>query len=709
MTAAPHCPGCGQPIPPDAPAGQCPSCLLGLGRHPARPDASPAVLGPDQSRRLFGDYILDRQIGAGGMGVVYEARHLGLQRKFALKVIRDAHAASAIQVRRFTLEAEAAARLDHPDIVPIHEVGEYEGHPYFSMDLIPGDSLNGMISRGEFTPGPKGNGADSTLRRDRLERIARLMARVARAVQHAHDRGVLHRDLKPGNILVDPDGQPHLTDFGLAKILHPPDGDNAPPTLTASGDFAGTPSYMSPEQVSGGTVTRAADIYGLGAVLYELLAGRPPFTGPTPLETFRQIASQPPARPRSFDSFLPADLETVCLKCLEKDPRRRYSSAEAFAQDLDQWLAGLPIKARAPNLLQLTGRWIKRNPIGTAFIASLTLGLAVALVLLQVVTRQRNQIELDRDQTFEEGINRISLIWADEDTREITITARELAILAGRPPSDLSEARHQLCFGVTTAAKPSSMAQHYARMLVSLQQTLQKELGESVSFRLKLFKRYNQDALALARGEADLMMLGAVHYLAAQQLNPRTSFIARSTKTRELVLFARTNAGVACLADLAGKSLALGDPSLSATLGAKARLVQAGVRASHLRRLTNILDQGPDKGPTVAGFSETIHCVLRGQTEAGLTTRNRFERSKHYGLLLLDRFADTPRVLAVRPGLAPRLVEALRSAVQATEDLAWLEDPSADSPGEGALSTQSGFDDLRQTLQRAEQFDQPLP
>ena len=275
----------------------------------------------------FGDYELLKVLGEGGMGIVYKARQLSLNRPVALKMIKAARFASADEVRRFQNESEAVARLDHPNIVPIFEVGQYEDQHYFSMKLIAGESLDKR---------PKDYFADP-------RRAAELVAMTAGAIHHAHQRGILHRDLKPANILIDSEGRPHVTDFGLAKRV---EGDSE---LTRSGAILGTPAYMAPEQASGkrGAVTTSTDVYGLGAILYALLTGRAPFGGDSVIDTLEQVRERRAgAADESSTRGVPRDLEVICLKCLEKDPRRRYASADALAEDLKRWLAGEPIAAR---------------------------------------------------------------------------------------------------------------------------------------------------------------------------------------------------------------------------------------------------------------------------------------------------------------------------------------------------------------------------
>jgi WD40 repeat protein len=311
--------------------------------------------------RRVGDYELQAEIAAGGMGIVYRARQISLNRLVAVKMIRFAHSASGKERQRFLAEAEAVATLSHPNIVPIYEVGECDGQPYYSMQLITGGSLAESILRGGW---PVAENAT-------CRRAATLVATLARAVHDAHSHGIIHRDLKPGNVLLDDAGCPYLTDFGLAKQFDKGDA------LTVTGEIIGTPAFMSPEQAAGQAATTAVDIYALGAILYALLAGRNPFDGGSPVDVLKQVLESTPPSLRSRNAHADLDLETICFKCLNKDPVERYSTALELSRDLDAWLNGDPITARPISRMARAARWASKNPV-TIGIAS----AALALVLL---------------------------------------------------------------------------------------------------------------------------------------------------------------------------------------------------------------------------------------------------------------------------------------------------------------------------------------
>jgi TolB-like protein/Tfp pilus assembly protein PilF len=378
ITAVKFCRKCGAAIPPDSPQNSCGACLLETGldsdeaisgvdvsavaAHSAEAAAKAGSAKTDDPGRPmlmdFGDYELLEQIGRGGQGVVFRARQKSLNRVVALKVINLGHWASKAHLKRFRREAEAAARLEHPCIVPIYEVGERDGSCYFSMKFVEGGQLDEVAKR---EPMP-------------IRRAVELMAKVARTVHYAHQHSILHRDIKPGNILLDAKGEPHLTDFGLARLVE------SESSVTQTLDVLGTPSYMAPEQAVGNNaaVSSATDVYGLGAALYQLLTGQPPFAGGTTYETIKLLEETEPRPPRLLNPRVDRDLSTICLRCLEKDPKRRYSSALALAEDLERWLKHEPIAARRVGPLVRGRKWVRRNP-SIAVMVAMLLALAVPL------------------------------------------------------------------------------------------------------------------------------------------------------------------------------------------------------------------------------------------------------------------------------------------------------------------------------------------
>ncbi|HXJ61507.1 MAG TPA: serine/threonine-protein kinase [Verrucomicrobiae bacterium] len=469
---SPNCRHCGEPIPPGSLGGNCPRCLAGLALSvfgdadlpSAAPSPSP---GPAPSvsslptpsagartepvaQRFFGDYEIVEELARGGMGIVYRARQVSLNRPVALKMITAGALATPEQVQRFRIEAEAAARLNHPNIVPLYEVGEHQGHYFYAMKLIEGGTCAEwrlQQTRGDRQKASEpGRFSMPTQARARQFAAAGLLAKTARAVHYAHERGVLHRDLKPTNVLIDADGQPHLTDFGLAKLAED-DG-----SLTQTTAVLGTPSYMAPELASGraGEATTAADVYSLGAILFELLAERPPFVADNVPALLRKIIEEDPPRPslvrrertppagqprlelgREFGR-VDGDLEVICLKCLEKEPARRYSSALALAEDLERWQAGEPIRARPVHAGERFWRWCRREPLLAA-----SLGLAVSLLIAVTVVlllAARRIAMARRAEQFE----RQSALQAN---RDLGLVNQQLAVSVNRLELQLAEER----------------------------------------------------------------------------------------------------------------------------------------------------------------------------------------------------------------------------------------------------------------------------
>jgi len=382
MDAVHVCPQCQQPVPPDAPKGACPACLLHLALTAEPPvadqptletltDARPGAAAPAGGfvPRPFAGFDLLAELGRGGMGVVYRAQQRTPHRVVALKVLRSGEHAGTDELARFRTEVEAVAALNHPHVVQVYEVGEHMGLPYFSMELVEGGSLAERLRRGPLPPAE----------------AAALAEVLARAVHAVHQAGVVHRDLTPSNVLLSPDGTPKVTDFGLAKRLDPASpGRKSGEHLTVSGAIMGTPSYIAPEQASGQSRSAgpAADVYALGALLYEMLTGRPPFQAATAVDTILRVLTDEPVPPRQLQPRLPRDLNTICLKCLHKEPQKRYASAAALADDLRRFQEGRPVTARPAGQFERTWRWCRRNPA----VASLLAAVAVLLVTVTVVS-----------------------------------------------------------------------------------------------------------------------------------------------------------------------------------------------------------------------------------------------------------------------------------------------------------------------------------
>ncbi len=351
------CPDCGAHVPDDAPAGFCPKCLFSSASADPE-EARPTVLDherPDTTSspaiRSFGDYELLEEIARGGMGVVYKARQINLDRIVAVKMILGGSLASKEFIHRFRTEAAAAANLQHPNIVGVHEVGSRHGEHFLAMDFVDGPNLSRLVGQRPL-PAP---------------RAARYVQAIASAIQYAHERGILHRDLKPSNILIGSDDQPRVSDFGLAKRL------DVESELTLSGQVLGSPNYMSPEQAGGkrGLVGNRSDVYSLGAILYHVLTARPPFQAETLTDTLQEVVNAEPVSPRLLNPSVPPDLETICLKCLEKEQRRRYQTAQELADELGRFLRDEPILARPTTRSERAWRWCRRKPIIAALAASL--------------------------------------------------------------------------------------------------------------------------------------------------------------------------------------------------------------------------------------------------------------------------------------------------------------------------------------------------
>lgn len=601
--------------------------------------------------RRFGDYELLEQLGRGGMGVVYRASQTSLNRTVALKMLLDSQHDSPIAIRRFQIEAEAAARLCHPNIVPIHEIGDEDGQCFFSMQLIEGITLAQRIAwqqeGGQIKPSAK-----TAIRQIHAEAV-RLIVSVARAVEYAHTHGVLHRDLKPANILIDAHGKPHLTDFGLAKLADTED------RLSQTGAAMGTPSYMSPEQADGGRLTVATDVYSLGVILYEILTGRLPFTAQTPLELAQKIATQQPRGPRLIDRAIDPDLETICLKCLEKDPRRRYASAALLADDMERWQRGETIMARPVGLAIRASRWIYRNPVAACLIGSLfailiaALSLATALLNLREADEKQRKTEIafraasDRERMAREHIMRtigVREFWMNPDTGPL-ISSEVLAWAGGihrAEPIAATSQRYRI--GMLLEEKDTEKSiTSYAPLIDRLERLL-GDAHRTIRLDIRVYKQKSSAIEALKNHEVHMLKIGGASYLDASRRDPGIKPLVAQLPTKLGVIFTRKDNGIDSLVDLIGKTIAIGDRSSTVAMNGTLRLRQAGVptaqfRSADTRKL--VLPEGRHGMDKVVN-EWPISAVAGKLTDAGIISENVLKRANNPDLVILETFPSFP-------------------------------------------------------------------
>ncbi len=535
----------------------------------------------------FGEYELIEQIGRGGMGVVYKARQVSRNRFVALKMLGPHASAFPGIAQRLRAEAEVAGGLHHPQIVSIYDVGEHEGHPFFTMELIDGSGLDQFIGPDGFRPRTEPPPADRRVGPDAA--AARLMVQIGRAVNHAHSYGVLHRDLKPANILIDARGEPHLTDFGLAKVL-----GRAASTGTASGSVLGTPAYMAPEQASGGAkhASTAADVYSLGTILYEMLTGRPPFRAETPLETLRRVVEDPPKPPSSFNRNLDGDLAIICLKCLEKDPADRYPSALALAEDLGRWLQEQPIAARTARPVERLWRWCRREPALSSLLGGVLLLLTTVAVLgLTLAQKQNLQLEHAEKEMMKERkvlLDRIDEEWAVKEP--VRISAKELAQIAGLPlVEEGGELRVTLGF-TSRLRKPDEAIQSIVPLVIHLQTNLATASQPRLWFELQIFRNHTNAIQALRQGQLEVLRVDPADYVLLRQEITNVQLVARQVysgqASLEGAIFVRVDSGLTNLSRLRGTSFLLGEQGTA--LGdylPKAALVAAGLGRTDFRQI----------------------------------------------------------------------------------------------------------------------------
>ncbi len=636
-----NCNECGKLIPADAGPALCPVCLLRLGLEAGedeaeetevggttgpmnhgtkRADAGEKLLGGGQrvkdgpresegnhalfgaaspSRailRRVGDYELLEELARGAMGVVYRARQVSLNRVVAVKMILSGQLASEEEIKRFHTEAEAAANLDHPNIVPIYEVGQVDGQPYLSMRLVEGHSLAHLMKGGRARlagapsddraplEAPKEQGAAILPWLD-LPAAAKVMVTVSRAVHHAHQRRILHRDIKPANIMIDRLGEPHVTDFGLAKRVDVSSGGSE------SVRVMGTPDYMSPEQAQGRNhdLTTATDVWSLGATLYCLMTGRPPFQAGTGWETMKAVVEQEPLRPRLHNRRVDRDLETICLKCLKKNPDQRYASAHALAEDLQRWLRGEPLLRQPQTLWEHIGdywddltKWVKRNP------AIATLSAVLALVFILGCTigiwLLLKYWDIERERVSRRVMEGLEAFLPDPHNKCYSISSVDRRIMSGEwpfkdklgPPS-----RPHLVFAVYTHSEPINMLGRFRTVL----DYLEPKLAAPIDFRI--YKGYSNAVNDLAGGTVNFMWIGPVSYVQARERNPNLVLLAqqlhKGTNRMHGVAFTRVGSAITNLAALTNHVVAFGDPdSTFGSILARAELVKAGIYSNNV-------------------------------------------------------------------------------------------------------------------------------
>jgi WD40 repeat protein/tRNA A-37 threonylcarbamoyl transferase component Bud32 len=441
------CSTCGSSIPADTPKGHCPVCLLRnalwiealtekeVSSVDPTETSNARVESVNPSVRRFGDYELLEEIGRGGMGVVYRARQVSLDRVVALKMLMFGSLATPQAIKRFRAEAATAASLQHPNIVAIHEVGVHADQHYLVMDFIQGKTLDQVIGN---KPLP-------------AKAAAAYLKVVAEAIHHAHQCSVLHRDLKPSNVLIDSSNQPHITDFGLAKRFgNGSESSLGSLDLTATGQVLGSPNYMAPEQAiaNHAKTSRATDVYALGAILYQLVTGRPPFSSNALADTLHQVLHTEPVSPRVLNASVPRDLETICLKCLEKEPAKRYPTAQALAQELERFLCDEPILARPVSQFERVHRWCRRRP-AVAVLAGATTLLLLAVLIGSPIAVHNIAVSrlLAEERLYVADMNLVKESWEEGDLQRARALLRAHVPDAGRPDLRGFEWRYlsQLC------------------------------------------------------------------------------------------------------------------------------------------------------------------------------------------------------------------------------------------------------------------------
>jgi ABC-type phosphate/phosphonate transport system substrate-binding protein len=685
------CPECGAKLLVAGGGRFCGTCLLSSAL-PAADEVADSTTGDLSSLfsktasplgvkfHYVGDYELLEEIGRGGMGVVFRARQASLNRTVALKMILTGHLATSDAVKRFRAEAVAAARLDHPHIVPVFEVGEQNGLHYFSMKLIRGESLATRLQRG---PLPPGDGAA-------------IIAKIARAIGHAHSQQVLHRDIKPGNILLDGNGEPHVADFGLAKLFTGADANS-------DTRIAGTPAYLAPEHICGEMgFTPAADIYSLGVVFYEMLSGRLPFSAAVSGLMRRSPAS--PERLISAEQGIDADIEAICFKCLEFDPRRRYATAMEFAADLENWLAGRPVAARRMTPATRAARWLRGRPAAAALIGTAAFLLAAFPWAFHLINEAREEKREFVSSVREEKIRELQSLrkeWAKLDVPFVSI-ASELRseIWKAKSTAVIPELqRERYTIGIYAHENPVETAGQFAPFLAWLENSLCLAQSNRVRLDLRIYKDNRAARQALVHGAVDIVRLGAGPFLMAQDEvandGRAIELIAKTAPGRyEATLFVRAGSGIRTLAELKGRALALGDPeSTISGFHIPALLAESGLGARDLRVEFH------------RSHTESVNQVLRGKFEAGVAKTPLFlsHKERGPGLIALTNVTCISMPWAARTGLPLQVVSLFKRTLLNLKDRRILE-LLPDKPTGFEPATAAEYEALREHRGSADQF-----
>lgn len=695
------CPVCGIILKEDHPKAICSGCAL---KELVEIESPPDPLSIGLAGRRVADYELIREIARGGMGVVYQARQESPSRMVALKLMLFGANAAPELIKRFQLEASAVAALKHPNIVNIFEVGMRDGEYFIAMEYIEGANLSVLARTRALTP----------------RQTAQHLQTVSRAIDYAHERGILHRDLKPSNVIIGPDDQPRVTDFGLAKRLSsPPSADTSfaermrggpledGESLTVSGQILGSPGFMPPEQARGarGKVDRRSDVYSLGAMLYHLLTGRPPFGGGSVSETLRQVESQEPIAPRLLNPGIPVDLETISLKCLEKDPSRRYQTARELAEELDRFLRGQPLLARPVGRLGKLQRWGRRNPMASAFIGTVCSALLLALWLLYLVNQERNKqsvlVEQVKRTVRANGVllqrtlgmidDNLEGIWANREKRFIDLDSEDVSMLAGmaKPAVTNKATAVRWKWGLITDEHPAQRVRQHAKLLTELEAHSSAALGREIRLDVRLYKFHEDFVEDLLARQVDFGRMGAVRFLRTRRFCPDLVPLAVPRSCFKIgVLFTRTNTGIRSLREIAGRRVAFGETNSTISYLGQVRLAENGITSDKLAG-HEFLDSTLDFADEVieVGFSnalqrigylhshaQVIEGVVEGRFDVGVAMRRAFLIHESRGLKIIpgSEFVSSRNIHVARPGFPPEYVQALIEALTSQAGY-WLE------------------------------------